>query len=332
MGRGASALLAAGLLLLLLPGEAWAWGPGVHVYLGLEVLGSLNLFPARVASLLAAYPLEFLYGSLAADISMAKRYAPVGRHCHHWHVGWEIYGAAGEDPALRAAAQGYLAHLAADVVAHNAFVPRMLLLTSSTRALGHSYWEHRMDARLGAQHLSLARRVVTQFDHSRADALFDGVLSRTLFSFRVNRRIFRGLIRVSDLRRWQSLFDTVVDNSRWELLPAECERYLRDTFELVADLLVCREASRAVQGDPIGSEALRRAKALRRTMLRREGLGASPLLAAAAERHFPLPDGPAHRWEARGGTPEVVADLSASPPPPDRRGPQVQQVAEGLHC
>lgn len=317
MRQGASALaavLAAGLLLLLLPGEAFAWGPGVHVYLGLEVLGSLNLFPARVAALLAAHPLEFLYGSLAADITMAKRYAPVGRHCHHWHVGWEIHGAAGDDPALRAAAQGYLAHLAADVVAHNAFVPRMLLLASSTRALGHSYWEHRMDARSGAQHLSLARRVVTDFDHSRADALFDAVLSRTLFSFRVNRRIFRGLIRVSDHQRWQSLFDTVVDNSRWELDPQECERYLREAFELVADLLVRNEASLAVRGDPIGGQALGRARELRRDILRRNGLAASPLLAAAADRHFPLPDRTAPCWQARGGTREVVADLLRRPP------------------
>jgi len=46
---------------------------------------------------------------------------------------------------LRAFAFGYLAHLAADTVAHNYFVPRQLAVTSSTSSLGHSYWESRFE-------------------------------------------------------------------------------------------------------------------------------------------------------------------------------------------
>ena len=86
-----------------------------------------------MAGVLAQYPIDFLYGNLAADISMAKKYAPVGRHCHHWHVADEMYEAAGEDERLQSAMLGYQCHLAADVLAHNSFVPRMLLLTSRTR-------------------------------------------------------------------------------------------------------------------------------------------------------------------------------------------------------
>ena len=79
----------------------------------------------------------FLYGSVAADISFAKKYAPEGRHCHDWKVGEEILAAA-ESDAMRAVAYGYLAHLAADTVAHNLFVPRRLLLTSATQGIGHT--------------------------------------------------------------------------------------------------------------------------------------------------------------------------------------------------
>ena len=40
----------------------------------------LHLLPAGVRAVLAAHPLDFLYGSMAADISLAKKYVPEGRH------------------------------------------------------------------------------------------------------------------------------------------------------------------------------------------------------------------------------------------------------------
>ena len=93
----------------------------------------------------APIPFDFLYGNIAADSSIAKHYAPLGRHCHYWHVGQEIHDLA-ESDALRAFGLGYLCHLAADTVAHNYFVPRQLMLTSSTAAVGHSYWETRVES------------------------------------------------------------------------------------------------------------------------------------------------------------------------------------------
>ncbi len=303
---GFVAILAAGALLLVLPAAAHAWGPGTHVYLGMEVLRSLNLVSPSLASLLAAYPIEFLYGSLAADISMAKKYAPVGRHCHHWHVAREMHEEAGAEPALRAVTTGYLCHLAADVIAHNSFVPRMLLLTSSTQALGHSYWEQRMDARVGADHVALARRIVTEYDHQRADALFDRVLSRTLFSFRTNRRIFRGLIRVSDYTRWQAIFDTVIEHSRWELDAEESAAYLAASFEEVMEFLQREFESRPAAGDPTGDEALARAKRIRREVTRLEGWSPARRLEERADRHFPAPGAPSETWHLRGRTRELA--------------------------
>src|SRR5512143_3317746 len=140
--------LAAVALLLLLPHNAWAFGPAAHVFLGTNLLDTLSLLPTSIGDLLRAYPQSFLYGSMAADISLAKKYVPAGRHCHFWHVGEEILEAA-ENDRLRTVAYGYLSHLAADTIAHNFFVPRQLLLTSSTQALGHGYWEHRLDTQLG---------------------------------------------------------------------------------------------------------------------------------------------------------------------------------------
>ena len=85
----------------------------------------MTLLPTTVAELLRAFPYDFLYGSIAADTSIAKKYAAAGRHCHSWTVGLEIHDGAPDEP-LHAFALGYLAHLAADTVAHNYFVPQQL--------------------------------------------------------------------------------------------------------------------------------------------------------------------------------------------------------------
>lgn len=295
--------LAVGLaacLLLLFPGEAWAWGPATHVHLGMGVLDSLSLLPAAVRSVIAAYPYDFLYGSVAADISLAKKYVPAGRHCHHWHIGEEIYAAA-ETDRLRAVGLGYLAHLAADTIAHNFYVPRQLLLTSSTKALGHSYWEHRMDVQLGERVTAIARQVVMEHDHSAADALFDGVLSATLFSFQTNRRIFRGMIRFQDNDRWHSVFGTVLQNSRWALAEGEIEGYVERSFDYVIDYLSRRGGAIAAGLDPIGEENLGRSKRVRRLALREGAWRDAALLREMADDFFPLPEVPFGYWRGRGG-------------------------------
>lgn len=288
-----------GLLgVLLLPDPAWAWGPATHVYLGQGVLQSLSLLPQAVQALLIAYPNDFLYGSVAADISLAKKYVPEGRHCHSWHVGEEIFHSAPTE-RLRAVGLGYLAHLAADTVAHNTFVPRQLLLTSSTKALGHSYWEHRMDHQIGDRYTALARHVVMDHDHSAADALFDGVLSATLFSFQTNRRIFRGMIRFQDNDRWQNIFGTVLQNSRWTLEDAVVEGYLVRSFDYVVDYLNRRGEGIAAGLDPIGDENLGLSKRIRRMALREGAWRRPEVLKAMADDYFPMPPVPFGYWQSR---------------------------------
>lgn len=298
-----SALFLCFAALFLLPDPAWAWGPATHVYLGTAALQSLALLPPAIAALLRAYPTDFLYGSVAADISLAKKYVPEGRHCHNWHVGEEIFETA-ETDRLRAVGLGYLAHLAADTVAHNYFVPRQLLLTSSSKALGHSYWEHRMDVQLPEASTRLAREVVMQQDHSAADALFDRVLSSTLFSFRTNRRIFRGMIRFQDNDRWHAIFGTMLQNSRWTLSEREIETYTALAFDYLIEYLSDRGQSIPATLDPIGDENLGLSKRIRRMALREGKLKTPDVLRELADNFFPLPDLP-HGY-LRGGERKVV--------------------------
>ena len=287
--------------LFFLPDPLWAWGPATHVFLGQGVLDSLSLFSPTIRGLLTSYPYDFLYGSVAADISLAKKYVPEGRHCHNWSVGEEIYESA-KSERLRAVGLGYLAHLAADTVAHNFFVPRQLLLTSSTKGLGHSYWEHRMDYQIGESYMGLARRVVMNHDHASADALFDQVLSSTLFSFQTNRRIFRGMIRFQDNDRWQTIFGTLLQNSRWTLTQEEIDQYVVRSFDSVVEYLQRRGDAVAAGLDPIGEENLEMSKRIRRMALRDGAWRDGETLTELADDFFPLPDVRFGYWRALQGS------------------------------
>ncbi len=256
-------------VLALFPSDAWAWSPGTHVYLGDSVLRSLSMLPERIAALLGAFPYDFLYGSIAADTSIAKKYAAAGRHSHSWTVGFDVLNRARDEP-LEAFAYGYLAHLAADVVAHNAFVPLQLATTMSTTGLGHSYWEARFETHLGEWAPRRARELIL-LDHSRSDGHLDRILSPTIFSTPTNRRIFRGMVVAADMDSWQRVFHLVLERSRWDLTRDQVGVNLTQSYDYVMDFLIRLDHSSPLHFDPSGQERLRMAKRIRRQTLRSGG-------------------------------------------------------------
>lgn len=281
--------LAVLLALVLTPDTAHAWTPGTHIFLGEAVMRSLPLLPPSVAELLAAFPYDFLYGSIAADTSIAKKYAAAGRHCHSWNVGLEIHDNAESEP-LQAFALGYLAHLAADSVAHNYFVPHQLTITSSTAALGHSYWESRFDTHIGERFSRTAKQLILR-DHAHSDEHLDRILSPTLFSTHTNRRIFRGMVYVADTESWQRIFHLVEEKSRWDLTEQEVEIYMARAFDFIIDLLTRLDRAEPYKLDPAGTVALREAKKVRRAALRR---GGEEHVHEQAQHHFGLPPSGLH--------------------------------------
>ncbi len=303
----ALALLGAVALLVLCPTDALAWTPGTHILLGEALLKSADLLlPAAIAQVIKAFPYDFLYGSIAADTSFAKRYAKVGQHCHNWSVGDDILARARDD-ALRAFGYGYLAHLAADVVAHNHFVPHQLAISSTSSGAGHTYWESRFEAETGEQWPRRARELIS-LDHARADEHLDRVLSPTIFSTPTNRRIFRGMVHVTDMGSWQRVMSLMAQNSRWPLRDTMVRGHLDQAFDYVVDLLARGTDAIPRQYDPSGESALHEAKQIRKSALARGGERAARK--DAADR-FALPT-EALRWTPRLPEPLYVARAASN--------------------
>ena len=276
---------AAVLVIALFPTDAHAWTPGTHIYLAESILSRVDLLPGLVGDLLRAFPYDYLYGSIAADTSFAKKYAPVGRHPHHWHVAQEIHDTAGSD-ALRAFGLGYLSHLAADVVAHNYFVPRQLVLSRGPAGVAHAYWEARVENTLGHRYSREAMDLL-RMDHTPADRLLDTVLSPTLFSIPTNRRMFRGMVRIADQRSYQATLRLAHDMSGVHLAEEDVGRHLERSRDEIIALLAAQDEALRLR-DPSGEGSLKAARVARKEIL---ALGGRDLgrLRAEAEKRFGLP-------------------------------------------
>jgi Zinc dependent phospholipase C len=290
LGRLAIALVVIGIgVLFVFPADAHAWTHGTHLYVAESVLANLELLPPAIADLLRAFPYDFLYGNIAPDASLVKHIVPEGRHSHAWNVGQETYDFADLD-ARRAFGLGFLSHLAADTVAHNYFVPRQLMLTSSTRSMGHSYWEIRAETHLTDRYAGKARDLI-RLDHTETDRYLEKIISPTLFSVSTNRKLFRGMVHLTQTKAWQRAMQATRDRSRWLLEDQYVERHLALAYDLTMNLLAeaGRRGGQARELDPSGKASLARVKALRRKIFFHGNLLEPPKLEAIADETFGLP-------------------------------------------
>jgi hypothetical protein len=257
-------LPAALLLVICTPHEALAWGAGIHLQLGAAVLNNLQAIEPTVAAVIAEFPHDFLYGCMAADITIGKKFTHYLLHCHRWRIGMRILENAGTT-SHRACAYGYLSHLAADTVAHNYFVPYKVMRSFSTLTLKHAYWEMRFETFVDKEIWETGRQV-SQENYRANDALLRRVLSDTLFSFGTNKRIFNSILLVSRLEKWQQVLQTLSDSSRYALEESDREEYMNLAQEAVFDFLNEGENSRYFRADPTGERALLSAETVRKNL------------------------------------------------------------------
>jgi zinc dependent phospholipase C len=252
------------LLVICIPHEALAWGAGIHLQLGSTVLNNLQAIRPALAAIIGEFPHDFLYGCIAADITIGKKFTHYLLHCHRWRIGLKILENAGLD-AQKACAYGYLAHLAADTVAHNYFVPYKVMRSFSTLTLKHAYWEMRFENFVDKEIWDTARKISLE-NYRQNDALLRQVLSDTIFSFGTNKRIFNSILLVSRVEKWQQVLQTLSDSSRYGLEEIDRDEYMSLAQEAVFDFLNGIEESRFFHADPTGERALATAEAVRKNL------------------------------------------------------------------
>jgi hypothetical protein len=252
------------LIFLLFPSEALAWGIGVHLQTGAWILENLAKLPGSLSALLAAYPNDYLYGCISADITLGKKYTHYLRHCHSWRMGCKILDNA-ETDSQRACAYGYLSHLAADTVAHSYFVPFKLMRTYNTVLLKHTYWEMRFEAHVAPEIWPLARSIGRK-DFSENDRLLRSILADTIFSFATNKRLFNSLLLLNRLQQYQKVLRSLAKTSKWAITPEDQKEYLSLTSEATLSLLQDLENSPFRGADPTGERALHAADMIRKNL------------------------------------------------------------------
>ncbi len=257
-------LLLTAIMTILFPGDALAWGGGIHLQLGANVLANPGSLSAGLAALLAAHPRDFLYGCIAADITVGKKFTHYLLNCHRWGIGQKILKNADTD-RQRACAYGYLCHLAADVIAHNYYVPHKIIRSFATVTMKHAYWEMRFETFVDKDIWELARDVC-RADQQANDKLLRSVLTTTIFSFGTNKRIFNSIMLLSRLEKWQQAMRTLSVSSRYKLAESDRDEYFKLTSEAVFDFLQNPEESKLLKADPTGEKALAAADALRKNL------------------------------------------------------------------
>ncbi len=241
------------LILLLCPQDALAWGPGVHMAIGNNVLAHLHLFAPALASVLALHPEHYLYGCLSADIFIGKgcKYTPT--HSHNWDTGRALLRQA-EDSEAQAYAYGYLSHLAADVIAHNYLVPNILGFSAGRGKFAHTYVEMLADLQVECPRKQASR--IFRIPRPESDDTLVLTMGQKKLPFSIKKRIFRESLRLVERRSYKNslrAFRDLLPFARKEVFMAEAISYAQD---MVLDLLQNPQRSPVMECDPIGSSNL----------------------------------------------------------------------------
>ncbi len=249
------------IIFVLIPDNAYAWGPAAHLEFGRDILNNLRFLPLSLQGLLLAFPYDYLYGNISADIVVGKNMTETLKHCHNWRIGLKVLKNARTD-SQKAFAYGYISHLAADTIAHNYYIPEKFIQSFSSRVLKHTYWEIRFDALADKSVWKLSSRISKRV-HRGNDGLLKNILEDTPLSFRTNKTIFSSILLIHRLEQWQNMLSMFSSSSRWVLSTEERGEYYNRSLTAIKDFLTNGPKAKCFRDDPTGRARLDTAKRLR---------------------------------------------------------------------
>ncbi len=260
------------IAVLCIATPCFAWAPGTHLYFAKEVFHFAALLPPSMRSLLTDFKLDYLYGCMAADITLGKAVVEYIYNCHNFDVGFGLLKHAKNDPQ-RAFVYGYLSHLAADTVSHNFFVPYQNIYHLSSPRFRHAYWEVRLDQFFTDRAWKDIEDVVRNPRNHDHDRLLDGALKDTIFSFKTNKVLFSSMLAIQRFRKWQQLVKSINQRSHMQFDSHHVAEYNRLAVSAIVLLLTHGKDSPVYRVDPTGCKTIEEATQIRYSLrqLRRTG-------------------------------------------------------------
>lgn len=247
-------ILLALFFLLFSPVHLHAWGGVTHFYFGTTVLTNLDLVTAEIANIIGEYPYDFLYGMVLADIIVGKKYADWEEHSHNWKVGFSLFGFAAEKFHI-AFLWGFISHLAADVMAHNFFLPEMFIRYYHGKMKTHVYWEAKFDTCF-PDNVWLSLSKIQKNVHKSDDEVLRKGLKPTLFSFATNKRIFDIVNFQRKIKGWRDITRRFSSRSIYKIPEDRKLFYINRSVDSIIDVLNHGSEASIVQLDPTGGKAL----------------------------------------------------------------------------
>jgi hypothetical protein len=242
--------------------QALAWGPAVHTAIALNTLDCAKFLLPSMAGIITAFPIEYMYGSLSADFFIGKgRKKRIVENPHTWDGGFKLLAGV-KDEREASYALGFLSHLAADVIAHNFFIPKLLSTYPGKGKMGHLFWEVRSDYLIGSGYTKIARGVLCM-DHQICDDLLKLVAGKRQRGLKTGKQFFANTVKVSDyLYSKRDLFFEPKAN-RWRLFHQYLATMVELSCNLSNDFLKSPEATPSLHYDPMGRQNLILAKGKR---------------------------------------------------------------------
>ncbi|MFT7485089.1 MAG: hypothetical protein ACI9F9_000935 [Candidatus Paceibacteria bacterium] len=258
-------LLLASLVVLLVMG----WGPGNHLEFGERVYRRRrDCLPRDVSTLLGEERDAYFYGSIAADIINFKAWGGEYNHCHRWDIIDSMRELA-RTPSQEAFIYGYLAHLAADTIAHNHFVPYHLCRYARTKGLGHLYWELNADRFVAEARWKIIPGLKQLDELEGLDELVNATVPKKALPMTTNKVIFNHVLLVSERDAWRKMMERIHPRKQVGLQKGFLSMFQKAACERVLLALHPKGFQRIRSVDPNGKSAQKRAFEGRKNILHR---------------------------------------------------------------
>ncbi len=231
------------LIVFFIPAIADAWGPLTHVSLGCQLIDlGPAIIPAGIYGILKKYKNDYLYGNLSADIILGRRFQGYESNSHSWKVAWKLMDAT-ESDRQKAFAYGYLMHLCADTVVHN--------IKPNGVPFHHSLFEMRSDSLVDKKYRRKLK-TLDKYMQKKHDLFLERRLESLIFSFKTNKRLFKGILLLSRLPNYTPV-SNFIDNRFPNDFPLErIYKYRAESLEKMIEVINEGKKSSVLKTHPLG--------------------------------------------------------------------------------